>query len=87
MSAPGRVLWVALGAASIAFHLGLIFSGLVPNLLSRPVHMLLALPWVFIFSAKTRTQMISGIALTLLGGAATLYVALNEASLVINTGF
>jgi len=87
MSAPGRVLWVALGAASIAFHLGLIFSGLVPNLLSRPVHMLLALPWVFIFSAKTRTQMISGIALTLLGGAATLYVALNEASLGDQYGF
>lgn len=41
-----KPLWLALGAASIAFHLWLIFSGLVPNLISRPLHMALAVPWV-----------------------------------------
>ena len=42
-------VWVLFGAISIAFHLGLIFSGLVPNLVSRPLHLALALPWIFIF--------------------------------------
>ena len=69
MTAPGRYVWVALGAASIAFHLGLIFSGLVPNLLSRPLHMLLALPWIFLFAAKSRGETISGAILTLLGAS------------------
>ncbi|MDX1717297.1 MAG: TRAP transporter fused permease subunit [Anderseniella sp.] len=45
-----KPLWLALGAASIAFHLWLIFSGLVPNLISRPLHMALAVPWImFVF--------------------------------------
>jgi hypothetical protein len=33
----------------VVFHLGLIFSGLVPNLVSRPLHMALALPWICLF--------------------------------------
>ena len=36
--APG---WVALGAVSVVFHLGLIFYGLTPALVSRPLHMAL----------------------------------------------
>lgn len=40
--------WVLLGALSIGFHLWLVFSGLVPNLVSRPLHMALALPWIFL---------------------------------------
>ena len=87
MSAPGRYIWVALGAASIAFHLGLIFTGLVPNLFARPIHMLLALPWVFVFSAKSRSELISGGILTVLGGAAVLYVAINEEALSDQYGF
>ena len=43
-AAPGtRAVFAGLGAASIIFHLGLIFYGLVPNLIARPVHMMLAL--------------------------------------------
>ncbi len=87
MSAPGRYVWVALGATSIVFHLGLIFSGLVPNLLSRPLHMLLALPWIFLFTAEGKWAQISGAVLTLVGGAATLYVALNESALSDQYGF
>lgn len=87
MSAPGRYVWVALGATSIVFHLGLIFSGLVPNLLSRPLHMLLALPWIFLFTAEGKWAQISGLVLTLVGGAATLYVALNESALSDQYGF
>jgi uncharacterized membrane protein len=41
---PSSYFWVALGALTILLHLGLIFYGLVPNLIARPVHMALALP-------------------------------------------
>jgi len=41
---PASLIWVALGALSIFLHLGLIFYGLVPNLIARPVHM--ACLWV-----------------------------------------
>lgn len=78
LSGTARLFWCALGAVSIAFHLWLIFSGLVPNLLSRPLHMALALPWVLIFMAKSRTQAISGSVLCALGGAACIWIALNE---------
>lgn len=47
---------VALAAASVGFHLWLIFSGLIPNLVSRPLHLLLALPWVFVIGAKGGTS-------------------------------
>ena len=56
----GRLSWAALGALSIAFHLGLIFSGLVPNLISRPLHMALALPWVFLYAVKGRLAFATG---------------------------
>lgn len=87
MTTPGRYIWVALGAASIIFHLGLIFSGLVPNLLSRPLHMALALPWIFLFSATGSWQRISGLILTTIGVAATLYIAINESALSDQYGF
>ncbi len=40
--------WAFFGALVILFHLWLVFSGLLPNLISRPLHMALALPWIFI---------------------------------------
>jgi TRAP transporter 4TM/12TM fusion protein len=42
-----RAALVVLAAASVGFHLWLILSGLLPNLVGRPLHLLLALPWVF----------------------------------------
>ncbi len=78
LSGSARLFWCGLGAISIAFHLWLIFSGLVPNLLSRPLHMALALPWVLIFMAKTRLQAQSGFVLCILGGAACIWIAVNE---------
>lgn len=78
LSGTARLFWCTLGAVSIGFHIWLIFSGLVPNLLSRPLHMALALPWVLIFMAKTQRQRISGAVLCVLGVAACIWVALNE---------
>lgn len=46
------VFWPTLGIVCISFHLWLIFAGLVPNLVSRPIHMALALPWVLLWRPK-----------------------------------
>ncbi|MEN8195305.1 MAG: TRAP transporter fused permease subunit [Pseudomonadota bacterium] len=82
-----RVFWAGLGAASVLFHLWLIFSGLVPNLVSRPLHMALALPWMLIFIAKGKWERRSGVALTLLGMAASLWIAVNQDRLSDQYGF
>ncbi len=82
-----RLIWPALGFISIVFHLWLIFSGLVPNLVSRPLHMALALPWVLIYIAKTRAQRVSGVLLCLAGLAACLWIAINQAKLGDQYGY
>ncbi len=82
-----RLLWVALGAAIIAYHLALVFSGLVPNLVSRPIHMALALPWVLILAAKTFAGRVSGLVLTLAAGAACAWIALDEAAIGDQYGY
>ena len=87
MAPRARMIWTSLGAATIAFHLWLIFSGLVPNLVSRPVHMALALPWVLIGTARGRMSVISGAILTVAGLSATLWIAINHGSLSDQYGF
>lgn len=87
LSGSARLFWCVLGATSIAFHIWLIFSGLVPNLLSRPLHMALALPWVLVFMAKTRSQRTSGMVLCALGISACIWVALNEDALGDQYGY
>ena len=87
MSATTRPFWIALGAVSIAFHLWLIFSGLVPNLVSRPIHMALALPWALIFVAKTRAQKVSGIILTIIGLISCGWIVANHQALGDQYGF
>ena len=76
-----------LGSVSIAFHLWLIFSGLVPSLIARPIHMALALPWIFVFTAKSSQQLLSGFALTAIGSVACAYIAFNEELLSDQYGF
>lgn len=79
--------WIALGVVSVTFHLGLIFYGLTPALVSRPIHMALALPWILILMAKTPWQRWSGWGLTLLGVTACGYIAFNETALANQYGF
>ncbi len=74
-------IWLALGAASIAFHLYLISSGLISNLISRPIHMALALPWALILVAKNPFERITGIILSAASFAATAYIVTNEAAI------
>ncbi len=79
--------WVVLGAVSVVFHLGLIFYGLTPALISRPIHMALALPWILILLARTPFERWSGWLLTALGIAACGYIVFNEQALANQYGF
>ncbi|KIN63465.1 Transporter [Sulfitobacter noctilucicola] len=81
------VLWVALGVLTCVFHLGLIFYGLVPNLVSRPLHMALLLPWVFLFAATGRWRIISGAVITVIGLGCCFWVAWNHQMLRNQYGF
>ncbi|WP_232796489.1 TRAP transporter permease [Roseovarius salinarum] len=86
LTLPARVLWLAFALASVGFHLGLVFSGLVPNLVSRPLHMVLVLPWILIWG-RTGAALWSGVALTALGGGAALWVAVSHDALGDQYGF
>ena len=79
--------WVILGLATVIFHLGLIFYGLTPALISRPIHMALALPWILIHAARTPYEHWSGWLFTVLGVAACAYIVFNEEALSNQYGF
>ncbi|MBO6948656.1 MAG: TRAP transporter fused permease subunit [Rhodospirillales bacterium] len=81
-------LILGLAAVSVGFHMYLIFSGLIPNLISRPLHMALALPWVFVF-AKTENpiERITGWIMAAFGIAICFYIALNENALGEQYGY
>jgi TRAP transporter 4TM/12TM fusion protein len=87
VSTATRIAWATLGAASIAFHVGLVFSGLVPHLVSRPLHMALALPWALLAGVPGRTGRTSGLVLCASGLVACAYVALNQSRLADQYGY
>ncbi|MEM7694525.1 MAG: TRAP transporter fused permease subunit [Pseudomonadota bacterium] len=70
-------VWIGLGCLTIGFHLWLVVSGLVPNLVARPIHMALAVPWVALYPRPTW----SGALLTLIGVGGCLFIAVNHAAL------
>lgn len=73
--------WLVLGTVSIVFHLSLIFAGLVPNLISRPLHMALALPWALLWSPAGKRPGAINWALCTAGIAACLWIAWQHAAL------
>jgi len=81
MTAPRRWFWFTLGAVSISFHLYLVFSGIIPHLISRPIHMALAAPWALVFIAKTVRARLFGSILTGATIACCAYIVLNESQL------
>ncbi len=81
-----RRVWLAFAAASVAFHLGLIFWGLVPNLVSRPLHMVFVLPWVLVWGA-TGWRLATGAGLAAAGCGAALWVAVGHDALADQYGF
>lgn len=82
-----RWIWLALALVLVVFHIGLIFSGLVPNLVSRPLHLALILPWVFLYGVSGRGRAMSGAVLCVVGVAAALWVAWNADALGDQYGF
>jgi len=68
------------------FHIGLIFSGLVPNLVARPLHMALVLPWVFAYGAVGLRAWL-GWAVAGIGIAGCLWIAFNHQMLRNQYGF
>ncbi|MBW4963371.1 TRAP transporter fused permease subunit [Sulfitobacter sp. CW3] len=79
--------WLLFAAGLVGYHLALIFSGLVPNLVSRPLHMAFILPFVLVLGATSRVGLISGIVLAVLGISAALWIALNNDMLGDQYGF
>lgn len=41
---------------TVGFHVYLIFTGLMPNLVSRPIHLALVLPWVFLLGDNSKVS-------------------------------
>ncbi|PZX14320.1 TRAP transporter 4TM/12TM fusion protein [Palleronia aestuarii] len=80
-------VWMALAALLVAFHVGLVFSGLVPNLVARPLHMALILPFALVYGVAPGWRRRSGAALAGLGIAAALWVALDHDALLQQYGF
>jgi TRAP transporter 4TM/12TM fusion protein len=81
-----RLIWGGFALASVVFHLGLVFSGLVPNLVSRPLHLVFVLPWVLIY-AQRGFGLWSGVVLSALGMSAALWIAVNHDALGDQYGF
>ena len=82
-----RSIWIGLGALSIIFHLWLIFSGLVPNLVSRPLHMALVIPWVFLFKPSVGLRRVCDWGFTLVGITACFWVVVNHNLLLDQYGY
>ena len=82
-----KTLWIGIGLVSIFFHIYLIFSGLIPSLISRPLHMALAIPWIFVYSSRTKDQLFLGYIFTFFGILSCLYIAIFEPSLSDQYGF
>ncbi|WP_339853643.1 TRAP transporter fused permease subunit, partial [uncultured Nisaea sp.] len=77
-----------LAFGSVAFHVTLIFTGLLPNLLVRPVHLALALPWVFVIGAGgSLVSRISGWLLAGAGIAICAYISWNTEALGDQYGY
>ncbi|MFN3459660.1 MAG: TRAP transporter permease [Oceanibaculum sp.] len=87
-----RISWkdgmvLAVAALSVGFHLYLIFSGLLPNLVTRPLHLMLAIPFIFFFGVQGG-PVGRGIAYATgaIGLAAGLYIVANRESLADQYG-
>lgn len=83
-----RLAMLAAALLLVVFHLGLIFSGIVPNLVARPLHLALILPWIFIFADPyNRFSYGAGVVLAVLAIAGAVWIALNADRLADQYGF
>lgn len=78
---------LAVSALSVGFHLYLIFSGLLPNLVTRPLHLMLAIPFIFFFGVQGGPIGRSmAYATGAIGLAAGLYIVVNREALADQYG-
>ena len=80
-------IWIMIGLGSIIFHMYLIFSGLIPNLVSRPIHMAFAIPWIFLYSENNKKASFINIVLASFGILSCLWIAFNHDLLSDQYGF
>ncbi len=80
---PKIYLAVALLALiTVGFHIYLIFTGLMPNLVTRPLHLALVLPWVFLFSSnESKATQYFGYLLLVLSLFSSFYIIFNYSNL------
>ncbi len=74
-----HVATALLALATIFFHIYLVFTGLIPNLVSRPIHLAFAFTWIFLFDKKSSnfTRYI-GYILLLISLASSFYIVYNH---------
>jgi TRAP transporter 4TM/12TM fusion protein len=80
---------IGLALAMVGFHLWNAFAGLIPNLITRPAHLALALPWIFVLGAAAqegRAARISGWLFLIAGLVACGYIMLNRRALIYQYG-
>lgn len=81
---------VALAALLVGFHLWNAFAGLIPNLITRPAHLALALPWVFVLGAAAagagRAARLAGWLFLAAGLAVCGLIMVNRRALVMQYG-
>ncbi len=76
-----NLIVVGLSFITVGFHIYLIFTGLVSNLVSRPIHLALVLPWIFLFSKNKNISKISkyfGYVLLVLALFSSYYIVKNH---------
>lgn len=79
---------VVLAVTCVYYHLHLIFTGLIPNLISRPIHLALALPWVFVFGSQgNKLKQYLGILICIFGIYSCAYIAIYRDVLVEQYGY
>ena len=69
------------------FHTYLIFSGTCPESDFRPLHLVAALPWIFLIPQTTSRRALRDIVWFCLAVTACIYLAINEAGLSDQYGF
>nr|WP_184431959.1 TRAP transporter fused permease subunit [Roseospira goensis] len=75
------------GLATVGFHLYLVFAGLLPHLVTRPLHLMLAIPWVFFIDSQGgRWARWSGYGLGAAGLASAAYIVANHGALADQYG-
>ncbi len=85
-----KTAFAGLAVFSVGFYLWLVFAGLLPNLITRPLHMLLALPWVFFFppvlEGKSFAYRLFSFSLGIVGVVITLWITTHRDTLIDQYG-